>query len=193
MKRFISILISLVLCTTALFSQAYDDEEEYDDGYVYEQNGAGDQFLKIDVGAIFPLNFGDKLYPGIAASAGYYYFLTNTIAVGGDAILGYNMTIGKKPLVTIPITFGALYQPYIGKFEFPLMINLGFATVTCQQMMYFPALSVKASAGVFYRWSESWSLGVSAHGYWIPLWYKNKEYNDNGLFSTVDLSIRYHF
>ena len=193
MKRFISILISLVLCTTALFSQAYDEEEEYDDGYVYEQNGAGDQFLKIDVGAIFPLNFGDKLYPGIAASAGYYYFLTNTIAIGGDAILGYNMTIGKKPLVTIPITFGALYQPYIGKFEFPLMINLGFATVTCQQMMYFPALSVKASAGVFYRWSESWSLGVSAHGYWIPLWYKNKEYNDNGLFSTVDLSIRYHF
>ena len=193
MKRFISILISLVLCTTALFSQAFDEEEEYDDGYVYEQNGAGDQFLKIDVGAIFPLNFGDKLYPGIAASAGYYYFLTNTIAVGGDAILGYNMTIGKKPLVTIPITFGALYQPYIGKFEFPLMINLGFATVTCQQMMYFPALSVKASAGVFYRWSESWSLGVSAHGYWIPLWYKNKEYNDNGLFSTVDLSIRYHF
>lgn len=193
MKRFISILISLVLCTTALFSQAYDEEEEYDDGYVYEQNGAGDQFLKIDVGAIFPLNFGDKLYPGIVASAGYYYFLTNTIAVGGDAILGYNMTIGKKPLVTIPITFGALYQPYIGKFEFPLMINLGFATVTCQQMMYFPALSVKASAGVFYRWSESWSLGVSAHGYWIPLWYKNKEYNDNGLFSTVDLSIRYHF
>lgn len=193
MKRFISILISLVLCTTALFSQAYDEEEEYDDGYVYEQNGAGDQFLKIDVGAIFPLNFGDKLYPGIVASAGYYYFLTNTIAVGGDAILGYNMTIGKKPLVTIPITFGALYQPYIGKFEFPLMINLGFATVTCQQMMYFPALSVKASAGVFYRWSESWSLGVSAHAYWIPLWYKNKEYNDNGLFSTVDLSIRYHF
>ena len=193
MKRFISILISLVLCTTALFSQAYDEEEEYDDGYVYEQNGAGDQFLKIDVGAIFPLNFGDKLYPGIVASAGYYYFLTNTIAIGGDAILGYNMTIGKKPLVTIPITFGALYQPYIGKFEFPLMINLGFATVTCQQMMYFPALSVKASAGVFYRWSESWSLGVSAHGYWIPLWYKNKEYNDNGLFSTVDLSIRYHF
>ncbi len=193
MKRFISILISLVLCTTALFSQAYDEEEEYDDGYVYEQNGAGDQFLKIDVGAIFPLNFGDKLYPGIVASAGYYYFLTNTIAVGGDAILGYNMTIGKKPLVTIPITFGALYQPYIGKFEFPLMINLGFATVTCQQMMYFPALSVKASAGVFYRWSESWSIGVSAHGYWIPLWYKNKEYNDNGLFSTVDLSIRYHF
>ncbi len=108
MKRFISILISLVLCTTALFSQAYDEEEEYDDGYVYEQNGAGDQFLKIDVGAIFPLNFGDKLYPGIVASAGYYYFLTNTIAVGGDAILGYNMTIGKKPLVTIPITFGAL-------------------------------------------------------------------------------------
>ena len=193
MKRFISILISLILCTTALFSQVYDDDEEYDDGYVYEQNGAGDQFLKIDLGANFPLNFGDKLYPGIAASVGYYYFLTNHFAVGGDAILSYNLSIGKKPLVTIPVTFGAVYQPYFGKFEFPFMLNIGFATVTCQQMMYFPALTVKASAGAFYRWSESWSFGLSTHGYWIPLWYKNKDYNDNGFFASVDLSVRYHF
>ena len=37
MKRFISILISLVLCTTALFSQNYDDDEEYDDEYSDEE------------------------------------------------------------------------------------------------------------------------------------------------------------
>ena len=133
MKRFISILFSLILCTSALFSQDYNDEDEYDDGYVYEQNGAGDQFLKIDMGASFPLNFGNKLYVGAAASIGYYYFLSNNFAVGGDLILGYNLSIGKKPLVTVPVTFGLLYQPYIGKFEFPFMLNVGFATVSCQQ------------------------------------------------------------
>ena len=194
MKRFISILSAILLLSAAIFADDYyDDEEEYDDGYIYEQNGAGDQFLKIDLGANFPLNFGKQLHVGAAASVGYYYFLSNNFAVGGDAILGYNLSIGKKPIVTIPITFGAIYQPYVGKFEFPLMLNVGFATVTCQQMMYFPALSVKASAGAFYRWSESWSFGLSTHGYWIPLWYTNKEYNDNGFFATADLSVRYHF
>ena len=193
MKRFISILISLILCTTFVFSQETDDEDIYDDGYVYEQNGAGDQFLKIDIGANFPLNFDSKLYTGAAASIGYYYFLSNNFAIGGDAILGYNLSIGQKPLITVPITFGVVYQPYIGKFEFPLMLNLGFATVSCQQLMYFPALAVKASAGAYYRWSETWSFGLTTHGYWIPLWYTNKDYNDNGFFASVDLGVRYHF
>ena len=193
MKRFISILFSLILCTTALFSQDYNDEDEYDDGYVYEQNGEGDQFLKIDLGANFPLNFGSQLYVGAAASVGYYYFLSNNFAIGGDAILGYNLSVGKKPLVTVPITFGVVYQPYIGKFEFPFMLIVGFATVSCQQLMYFPALAMKASAGAYYRWSETWSFGLSAHAYWIPLWYTNKDYNDNGLFASVDLGVRYHF
>ena len=193
MKRFISILFSLILCTTALFSQDYNDEDEYDDGYVYEQNGEGDQFLKIDLGANFPLKFGSQLRIGAAASVGYYYFLSNNFAIGGDAILGYNLSIGKKPLVTVPITFGVVYQPYIRKFEFPFMLNVGFATVSCQQLSYFPALALKASAGAYYRWSETWSFGLSAHGYWIPLWYTNKEYNDNGLFASVDLGVRYHF
>ena len=194
MKRFISIVSAILLLSAAVFADDYyEDDEEYDDGYVYEQNGAGDQFLKIDLAANFPLNFGEKLYPGMGASVGYYYFLTNNIALGGDAILGYNLSIGKKPLVTIPITFGAMYQPYIGKFEFPLMLNVGFATVTCQTMMYFPALSVKFSAGAYYRYSESWSFGLSTNTFWIPQWFKNSDYNDNGIFTTAGLTVRYHF
>ena len=194
MKRFISIVSAILLLSAAVFADDYyEDDEEYDDGYVYEQNGAGDQFLKIDLAANFPLNFGEKLYPGMGASVGYYYFLTNNLALGGDAILGYNLSIGKKPLVTIPITFGAMYQPYIGKFEFPLMLNVGFATVTCQTMMYFPALSVKFSAGAYYRYSESWSFGLSTNTFWIPQWFKNSDYNDNGIFTTAGLTVRYHF
>ena len=194
MKRFISIVSAILLLSAAVFADDYyEDDEEYDDGYVYEQNGAGDQFLKIDLAANFPLNFGEKLYPGMGASVGYYYFLTNNLALGGDAILGYNLSIGKKPLVTIPITFGAMYQPYIGKLEFPLMLNVGFATVTCQTMMYFPALSVKFSAGAYYRYSESWSFGLSTNTFWIPQWFKNSDYNDNGIFTTTGLTVRYHF
>ena len=194
MKRFISILSAILLLSAFVFADDYyDEDEEYDDGYVYEQNGAGDQFLKIDLAANFPLNFGEKLYPGMAASVGYYYLLTGNFGVGGDALLGYNLSIGKKPLVTIPILFGVMYQPYVGKFEFPLMLNVGFATVTCQTLMYFPALSVKFSAGAFYRYSETWSFGLSTHTYWVPQWFKESEYNDNAFFTTAGLSVRYHF
>ena len=46
MKRFISILSAILFLSASIFADNYyDDEEEYDDGYIYEQNGAGDQFL----------------------------------------------------------------------------------------------------------------------------------------------------
>ncbi len=194
MKRFISILSAILLLSAAVFADDYyDDEDIYDDGYVYEQNGLGDRFLKFDLGANFPLNFDNKLYIGAGASIGFYYFLSNYFAVGGDVILSYNLSIGNKPLITIPVTFGAMFQPYIGKFEFPFMLNVGFASVSCQQMTYFPAISLKASAGVYYRWSETWSFGIDSHAYWIPMWHANPAYNDNGLFTSVGLSVRYHF
>ena len=195
MKRFISILISLILCTTAIFAQEYEDDEDvYDDGYVYEQNGAGDRFLKIDLGANFPLNFDKQLWIGPAASVGFYYFINNYVAIGGDVILSYNLSIGNKPLITTPITFGAMVQPTLGKFEFPFMLNVGLASVSCQSNINFPAFAAKATAGAFYRWNETWSFGVSAHGYWIYQWvYNAPEKNDYGLFSSVDLSVRYHF
>ena len=198
MKRFISILISLILCTTALFSQTYDDEDEYDDGYVYEQNGAGDRFIKFDFGADFPLNFNKQLYVGAAASVGFYYFISNNIAVGGDVILGYNLSIGQKPLISIPFTFGTMFQPYIGKLEFPIVLNFGLASISREQEIYFPALAVKSTAGAFYRFSETWSAGISANGFWIPQFFLlDKDTRghkfDQGLFATVGLSVRYHF
>jgi len=195
MKRFISLLSVIILISTALFAaDEYDDGDIYDDGYDYEQNGTGDQFLKIDLAANFPLNFGDKLYIGIGASAGYYYFINRYFAVGGDAIIGWNNTIGEKPLVTVPVTFGVMAQPYIGKFEFPFMLNIGFASISCQNLTYFPSLALKGTAGIFYRFSETWSFGISSTTYWIPMWVAGKpEKNDNGLFTNLGLSLRYHF
>ena len=199
MKRFISILSVILLLSAAVFAdEYYDDDEEYDDGYVYEQNGAGDQFIKIDLGASFPLNFGQQLKVGGLVSIGYYRFLTQYVALGGDVIVGYNLSIGKKPLVTVPITFGAMYQPYIGKFEFPLMLNIGFATMSCQSMAYFPAFSAKFTGGAYYRYSESWSFGLSTTTYWIPQFFWLDENTrghdpDHGVFTSACLSVRYHF
>ena len=46
MKRLLSFLFTSFLVITAVF--AAEPGDEYDDGYIYEQNGAGDQFLKFD-------------------------------------------------------------------------------------------------------------------------------------------------
>lgn len=191
MKRFISILMIICLCTAAIFADETGDE--YDDGYIYEQNGAGDQFLEIDLFANFPLSFKNQLYIGAGASVSYYRFLTGNIAVGGDLLIGYNMTIGEKPLISVPITIGLLYQPYVGKFEFPMSLGIGIATTTCQTMTYFPSFSAKANAGVFYRFAESWSIGLNASAYWIPQWFTDSTKNYNGLFATAGLGARYHF
>ena len=201
MKRFISIVSAILLLSAAVFAGEYDDGDEYDDGFVYEQNGAGDQFLKIDLAASFPLNFGKQLNVGGLVSLGYYKFVSQYIAIGGDVLIGYNLSIGEKPLVTVPITFGVMYQPYVGKFEFPLMLNIGMATVSCQSMTYFPAFAAKFTAGAYYRITESWSAGLVCTNYWIPQWFliakaqhPEKEYKvDNAFFSSAGLTVRYHF
>jgi hypothetical protein len=58
MKRLFSILIILLTFTTLIFSQESDnsatDEEGFPEVYVYDSNGAGDQFLKISLGALLP-------------------------------------------------------------------------------------------------------------------------------------------
>lgn len=192
MKKIFSI-IAILFIFPCMFLMADEEGDVYDDGYVYEQNGAGDQFLKIDLLANFPLNFKGQVKTGLGLSLGYYRFISTNFAIGGDAILGYNITIGKKALVTVPLNFGVLYQPYVGKFEFPLSAGIGFATTTCQGMSYFPSLSAKAAAGAYYRFSEIWSFGISTDIYWIPQWCKDSSKNDNGLFASAGLSARYHF
>lgn len=202
MKRFISILFMISLCFTAAFAQEQEQEQEnketqqeenVDSGYVYEPNGAGDQSLKIGLMANIPLNFGKQMYVGGAAEIGYYRFLTNTLAVGGDIIIAYNVSIGEKPIITVPITAGAMWQPYYKQFEFPITLGIGIASMSCQGMTYFPALAVKGSAGAYFRINESWSAGINTSVYWIPQWFKDPSKNDNGVFETAAITARYHF
>ncbi len=196
MKRFISLLLIFVTFSVFVFAEDddyFDDDQYYDDVYVYSQNGPGDQFLKINLGAIFPLNFNGQLKVGGKASIGYFRFLTENIAVGGELSATYSVSIGEKILVMIPITAGILYQPYVGKFEFPLYAEIGVANETWQNMEHFPSLATRASAGVYYRISDSISFGLSTDFLWLPQWFKDSSKNYNGLFQTADIGIRYHF
>ena len=198
MKRFISILSAILLLSAVVFADDYDEGDEYDDGFVYEQNGAGDQFLKVDLGANFPLNFESQLYVGGLVTVGYYRFLNQYFAVGGDVLISYNLSIGKKQLFEVPFTFGVMFQPYVGKFEFPLILDVGFATISCQSMTYFPALAAKFTGGAFYRINETWSFGITSNSYWVPQFFllddETRGHKTNhGFFTSACASVRYHF
>lgn len=198
MKRFFIILFTTLLISGFAFAQE-DDGDEYDDGYVYEANGAGDQFLKFGLGGQAPLNFGGSvrkgngsLYWGGDIELGYYRFFNSWFGVGGEITLAYNLSVGNKILVMLPITGGILLQPSIGKFEFPCFFNVGLAYETWQNMNYFPSFTAKASVGAFYRINESFSVGVSGNGLWIPQWFKDSSKNRNGLFADINVTVRYH-
>ncbi len=191
MKRRLFILITLILCVAAV--QAQEQGDEYDDGYVYESNGAGDQFLKADLTGLFPLNFGNQLYPGAAATIGYFRFLNGWLAVGGEVTATYNVSLGRKILIMLPITFGAMAQAEIGKIEIPVTVTAGIGYETWQNMNYFPSFVLKGSAGAYYRFNDMWSLGLSSTFIWIPQPYSNSSRNDNGMFLTAALGVRYHF
>ena len=195
MKRFLFSIIILSLFSMSLFGQETYDEDEntYDDVYVYDSNGAGDKFLKISVGALFPLNFEHQLKTGGEISIGFYQFISKYLAIGGEFTPTYNQTIGEKILVMFPVTFGVMFQPYIGRFEFPLLAEIGVANETWQNMELFPTFVSRLSAGAFFRITDSISLGFATDFMWFPQWFKDTSKNFNGLFESATISLRYHF
>ena len=194
MKRFFSLLLIFLTISTFIFCQEDDyDDDTYEDDYYYATNGSGDQFLKINIGANFPLNFKGQLNPGGKATIGYFRFLTGNLAIGGELNLTYNVSIGEKILVMLPFTFGVMFQPYVGKFEFPLYAEIGFGNQTWQNMEHFPSFVTKASVGAYYRITDSISFGIASDFFWVPQWFKDTSKNFNGLFETAELGLRYHF
>lgn len=191
MKRLFSIFMAICLCS--VFAFADEQGDEYDDGYVYEQNGAGDQFIKFGLNGFFPLNFKNQLYTGGSIDFGYYQFISNKIAIGGEVNLSYNTSIGHESIYQVPFTFGAMFMPSINKFEFPLTAGIGFGYQTWANMSYFPSLAAKASAGVFYRVSETFSIGTESAFLCIPEWVKDSSKNYTGLFATLNVTAKFHF
>lgn len=192
MKKILSVLAILLLSAGFLFAQE-ESADEYDDGYVYESNGTGDQLLKIGLLPLFPLNFGDQIGVGGAAELGYYRFLTKNLAVGGEVSVSFNITKGSNSLAMLPFSFGVMYQPSFGKIEIPLTAGVGFGFESAQNSAYFPSFVLNVDAGAFYRYSEMWSFGAEGKFLWIPQWFKDPSLNKNGLFAALVLCARYHF
>lgn len=192
MKRFISILLAVLLCTTYVFADDSQGDEYYDD-YVYEQNGKGDQFIRFGLNGLFPLNFDGHIYAGGAIDICYYRFIGKNIALGGEATLSYNVSLGMDILYMAPFTFGAMFQPEVGKFEFPLTLGIGMGFESWANMTYFPAPAIKASAGAFYRITEGFSVGANGSLLCLPQWTDKKDESFTGLFATAAIAMRFHF
>ena len=178
MKKILSLIFVLFAVSAFLFAE--EEADEYDDGYVYEANGAGDQYLLIGLMPFIPLNFGDNIYVGGAAEIGYYRFITRHIA-------------GNNSLTTVPISFGGVYQFEIGKFEVPVSLSAGIAYETAQNSSYFPGFVLKTGVGCVYRLSELWSFGAECKAMWLPQWFSNPEYNYDAFFLAPAIVARYHF
>lgn len=161
----------------------------------YKMNGHGDQFLKIGIMPNFPLNFGNQLSIGGAAQIGYFRFLNGWLALGGELMAGYNPTLGSNVFTFVPITFGVMFQPTLGRFEFPAILSTGFAFETCANKKYFPGFVAKAETGAFFRITEGWSVGLSGEFLYLPEWYTDTENaeSDYGMFLQAAISARYHF
>ncbi|MBR5645257.1 MAG: hypothetical protein IKX23_01290 [Treponema sp.] len=192
MKRILCTILILFSCASLFFAEE-NQGDEYDDGYVYEQNGAGDQFLKITINGLFPLNFEKQLKTGGSIELGYYRFLNKFLALGGELELSYNVSIGEKLLVMIPFTLGVLYQPTYNKFEFPIYLTAGIGYETFQSIDYFPSFVMKLNPGAFYRLNEICSFGVTTTLLWVPQWYEDSSHNQNGFFLSAGIGARYHF
>ena len=200
MKKFIAICCTVFLFSTAVFSQEQDED---DDRFAveYRMNEPGDQFINIGLMVTFPLNFGGdfplyregQLSTGGAGTIGYHRFLTSWFAVGLDVSFGYNPTIGENMFTYVPFVFCFTVQPTIEKFEFPITMGIGAAVESYLNRTYFPGLTLKPEAGIFYRVTPSWSFGIKGNFMYLPQWYEDSENNDHGNFSSVVIAARYHF
>lgn len=200
MKKFIAICCTVFLFSTAVFSQEQDED---DDRFAveYRMNEPGDQFINIGLMVTFPLNFGGdfplyregQLSTGGAGTIGYHRFLTSWFAVGLDVSFGYNPTIGENMFTYVPFVFCFTVQPIIKKFEFPITMGIGAAVESYLNRTYFPGLTLKPEAGIFYRVTPSWSFGIKGNFMYLPQWYEDSENNDHGNFSSVVIAARYHF
>lgn len=201
MKRFITALCTAFLLATALFAQESDEDDRYD--ITYNLNQRGDQFINIGLMVTMPMNFGGdfplyrdgNLNMGGMGMLGYHRFLTGWFALGADVCFGYNPTIGKNIFTYVPFMLNMTVQPWFRHFEVPLTLGVGAAMESYLDNTYFPGLVLKATGGVFYRVTPSWSFGISYDFMYMPQWYKGDDakHNDYGLFSSFQLGARYHF
>ena len=201
MKRIFLILFLFCVSFSSLWSQniqsldeSNSDSDNQEQVVKYQTNGKGDQFLRLGIMFSIPLNFDEQLYLGGAAQLGYYRLINNWLGFGAELMAGYNPTIGSNIFTYVPITAGIMFQPYIWRFEFPIILSVGMALETSNNKKQFPAFITKAEANIYYRFNESFSLGIGSDIMYMPQWSNDGKSDYNyGIFMTASVSVRYHF
>jgi len=197
MKQIFAVFCALFISSSILFAEIGDDYENDEDKNDYltstNLNNAGDQYIKLGLTPVFPVNFDGKLEIGGAGELGYHRFINPLFALGVDISFGYNPTIGENIFTYIPMMISATFQPTFKSFEFPITAGVGMAMENYLNKTYFPGLTLKGAGGIFYRMSPSWSFGLEGQFMYMPQFYENSKYNDYGCFASVEVVARYHF
>lgn len=172
-------------------TEASQEPSDFQEDFVYKMNQKGDQFINISLRLNVPLKPAPtQLYVGGAGTIGYTRFINSVFALGGDISFAYSTTVGKNVFTYVPILFKVMYQPTIHQFEFPLTLGLGFAFENYNADTYFGFVA-KPEVGAFYRFSPSWSFGLSTGITLMPQVAKQDFYM--GVIFDTALTVRYHF
>ena len=172
-------------------TEASQEPSDFQEDFVYKMNQKGDQFINISLRLNVPLKPAPtQLYVGGAGTIGYTRFINSVFALGGDISFAYSTTVGKNVFTYVPILFKVMYQPTIHQFEFPLTLGLGFAFENYNTDTYFGFVA-KPEVGAFYRFSPSWSFGLSTGITLMPEVAKQDFYM--GVIFDTALTVRYHF
>lgn len=172
-------------------TEASQEPSDFQEDFVYKMNQKGDQFINISLRLNVPLKPAPtQLYVGGAGTIGYTRFINSVFALGGDISFAYSTTVGKNVFTYVPILFKVMYQPTVHQFEFPLTLGLGFAFENYNTETYFGFVA-KPEVGAFYRFSPSWSFGLSTGITLMPQVAKQDFYM--GVIFDTALTVRYHF
>lgn len=172
-------------------TEASQEPSDFQEDFVYKMNQKGDQFINISLRLNVPLKPAPtQLYVGGAGTIGYTRFINSVFALGGDISFAYSTTVGKNVFTSVPILFKVMYQPTVHQFEFPLTLGLGFAFENYNTDTYFGFVA-KPEVGAFYRFSPSWSFGLSTGITLMPQVAKQDFYM--GVIFDTALTVRYHF
>lgn len=207
MKRILPLIAMVLLTAVPVFAQSEEEPQAETPKEIKfnDSNRAGDQFIRIAIGADFPINFPNfgslftadrKLSVGGYGYIGYQYFLTDMFAVGGEMGFGFNVSIGSHVFNSIPFTANFTFVPSVNQFEFPVTLGVGFSTHTYAGMTYFPGLVIYPQAGAHYRLNDSWSLGFDMGCLFLPEFnnlYDETASNVNAKFFTTSFVVHYFF
>lgn len=159
--------------------------------FIYKPNQQGDQFVRLNVALEIPFR-PKQLKIGGTGTLSYGIFLTENFNLSAKASFAYTTTLGSNIFYFIPVTVCAQYQMLFRNFEIPVSFEIGGAIESYIDRLYF-GLVLKPEAGLFYRVSPDWSIGIYGGLYVLPQWYSDSKYNYTGVISDIGLSVRYHF